>query len=75
MSHVLQHVAQLLHRLTCLIEDVPASIVVQIELVDLLLSSVDFTLRLLQLLKHVLSFELCGPSLVFNDVDGGLLIS
>ena len=73
--HVLKHIGELVHRLGGLIEHVPPRIVVQVQLVYLLLMAVDFTLGLLDLLLHVLSFKLRRAPLLVHDINGLLLTS
>lgn len=74
MSHVLQHQRQFAHRLSCLVKDLPSCSVVHVELVNPLLTSVDFSLTLFQLLVGVLGFQLRCSSLVVHDVNRLLLV-
>jgi len=69
VTHVLEHQTELIHRLSCLIENLSSGRVVQVQLVDLLAEDVDFPLVLLNFLKCVLSLQLCCPSFLVHDVD------
>lgn len=69
VSHVLEHQAELIHRLGCLIEYLPSGRVVQVQLANLLTILVDLPLVLLNFLKCVLGLQLSCPSLLVHDVD------